>query len=128
MKKKFFTGIFNQVMHFSVSPDVAKFIAAQCCLESDFGLSRIAHDNHNLFGMKLPHSRVTTAIDINHGHAVYNDPLDSIIDYMLWLEHFDFNQKDLTNLDRFKRCLKASPYCPKPDYVERIEKIYEQYK
>lgn len=62
-------------------PDI---VFAQAKLESSHFNSKIFRENHNLFGMKLPHKRKTTATGENRGHSVYSDWKSSVQDYKLW--------------------------------------------
>lgn len=61
----------------------AYLVYAQARLESANFTSVIFKENNNLFGMKFPERRPTTAIGVNRGHAVYKDWRHSVIDYAL---------------------------------------------
>ena len=116
-------GLFN----FPISYEVSNFIACQFALESDFGESRIACENRNFCGMKLPSIRPTSATGMWSGHAVYNSFLHCVEDYFYWLVYSRFTQEELNDLDAFKAHLAKSGYCPASDYVERIDNLYKQY-
>lgn len=62
-------------------PDV---VLAQAKIETGNFTSVIFRENNNLFGMKLPESRSTTAVGESRNHAKYVDWVQSIIDYKLW--------------------------------------------
>lgn len=126
-KKDFILNYAIDCIHFNCSIEVALFIASQFALESNFGRSDIAKENCNICGMKFPKLRVTTALWENRGHAVYTANGYCVVDYFLWLSRFDFNQRDLVDLDRFKSRLQKSNYCPSPRYIESIESIYDTY-
>lgn len=62
-------------------PDV---VLAQAKIETGNFKSLIFTENNNLFGMKLPKRRETTAIGENRKHATYTTWLQSLIDYKMW--------------------------------------------
>jgi uncharacterized FlgJ-related protein len=61
-----------------------EIVFAQAKLESSHFKSKIFRENHNLFGMKLPRKRKTTATGENRGHSVYSNWMSSVQDYKLW--------------------------------------------
>lgn len=62
-------------------PDVA---LAQARLETGNFTSKIFRENKNMFGMKLPRLRKTTAIGEQNSHAKYTSWVQSLVDYKLW--------------------------------------------
>jgi len=62
-------------------PDI---VIAQAKLETGHFTSKVFKENHNLFGMKLPEQRSTTAIGEQNNHASYTSWRQSVIDYKLW--------------------------------------------
>jgi uncharacterized FlgJ-related protein len=64
-----------------VYPDI---VMAQARIETAHFTSKIFKENHNLFGMKLPKQRSTTAIGEQYNHAEYTSWRQSVIDYKLW--------------------------------------------
>jgi len=62
-------------------PDV---VLAQARLETGNFTSKVFKENNNLFGMKLPRVRNTTAIGEQNSHATYASWLQSVADYKLW--------------------------------------------
>jgi uncharacterized FlgJ-related protein len=65
-------------------PDV---VLAQARLETGNFTSKVFRENNNLFGMKLPRVRNTTAIGEQNSHADYASWRQSIIDYKLWQDN-----------------------------------------
>lgn len=61
-----------------------EIVLAQIRLETGNLSSNICKNNKNLFGMKLPKKRETTAIGEQFGHANYANYSDSVKDYALW--------------------------------------------
>lgn len=107
--------------------EVSKFIACQSALESSFGQSHIAKENHNIFGMKLPVKRITNAVKENRGHAYYLTVFNSIVDYVFWLQYNHFTQKDIADLSRFITKLEAAKYCPSASYIQTIVSLLNQF-
>ena len=64
-----------------VYPDI---VMAQAKIETGHFTSKVFKENHNLFGMKLPEQRNTTAIGEQNNHASYTSWRQSVIDYKLW--------------------------------------------
>jgi uncharacterized FlgJ-related protein len=62
-------------------PDI---VMAQAKIETAHFTSKIFRENHNLFGMKLPRQRSTTAIGEQYNHAEYTSWRQSVVDYKLW--------------------------------------------
>jgi uncharacterized FlgJ-related protein len=59
-------------------------MVAQSRIETGWYTSKIFIHNKNLFGMKLPERRSTTAIGSNRGHAQYTSWQQSVADYKIW--------------------------------------------
>jgi len=65
-------------------PEIVK---QQIALETGMLTSAICLENSNLFGMKEPRVRETTALGTQRGHAYYHNYIDSIKDYKLWQDN-----------------------------------------
>jgi flagellum-specific peptidoglycan hydrolase FlgJ len=59
-------------------------MVAQARIETGWYTSKIFIHNNNLFGMKLPERRLTTAIGSDRGHAQYISWQQSVADYKIW--------------------------------------------
>jgi uncharacterized FlgJ-related protein len=59
-------------------------MVAQARIETGWYKSKIFIHNNNLFGMKLPERRLTTAIGSDRGHAQYISWQQSVADYKIW--------------------------------------------
>jgi hypothetical protein len=59
-------------------------VFAQAKLESGNFKSKIFEENNNLFGMKQPSIRTTTATGEQYNHATYNSWRESVLDYALY--------------------------------------------
>lgn len=84
-------------------PDVA---LAQSMLETGHFKSRVFIENNNLFGMRKPEIRKTTAVGEKNNHALYDSWIDSVKDYKLW--------QDARNLSGLS----------KNEYIDKLRKIY----
>lgn len=121
-------AIANCMQEFGATKEVATYVAAQATLESGNFESNIFKENNNFMGMKEPNCRLTTAKGSNRNHAKYDTRTQCMQDYILWLVYNGFTQNTLKDLDKFKVRLVNSGYCPAKDYIQRIERIYEQIK
>jgi uncharacterized FlgJ-related protein len=75
-------NVYKQMLKIGIAyPDVA---LAQAKIETGNFTSKIFIENNNMFGMKLPERRRTTAIGEKHNHAEYTSWIQSLIDYKLW--------------------------------------------
>jgi len=105
-------------------PDIA---LAQAKIESDHFRSPIFKENNNLFGMKLPSSRRTTAIGANRGHAKYKDWVDSVKDYKLWQDTQGFANLDQnTYLQKLSDIYCSPPDCKKGQYGKLVQQVMTQ--
>ncbi len=96
-------------------------VFAQAIEESGHFKSEIFQENNNLFGMKMPWNRATTAIGINRGHAVYTSWRQSVIDYAF------FQMSYMRGLTREEYLLKLSKsYAENKKYVANLKRIIER--
>ena len=81
------------------SERLARYICAQAAHETGDFKSKIFRLNNNLFGMKVPKIRKTTALYESNGHAVYENPESSVQDFIIYWKAqnypMDFNSPDL---------------------------------
>jgi hypothetical protein len=110
------------------SLEMAKLIVAQAGFETGNFTSVIFKENNNLFGMKLPRIRKTTAIGENRGHAVYKSWEDCIKDYWLYSKALGY-LSHYSNVVNFVRALVQKKYFEaKPeDYQRGVETYYKKY-
>jgi len=94
---------------------------AQAVEETGFFTSAIFRENNNLFGMKQPRIRATTALGTNRGHAQYSNWMNSVKDYALWqssmARNINSESEYLLMLDRI--------YAENPEYVNNIQRIID---
>ena len=99
-------------------------VLAQAILETGNFKSEIFKMNHNLFGMKQPILRPTTALGTNLNHAYYNNWKESVYDYALYQAAY------LKNAKTEKQYLQylGSNYAEANHYVKALNKIIKKNK
>jgi len=99
-----------------VYPDI---VMAQAKIETGHFTSKVFKENHNLFGMKLPKQRSTTAIGEQYKHASYTSWRQSVIDYKLWQDRV------LTKVKSKREYLKYlhKHYATNKQYVKLIKQM-----
>lgn len=96
-----------------------KTVISQSILETNWFNSNIFIENNNLFGMKEPRVRKTTAIGTNRGHAIYKHWTCSVIDYKLW---YLFVSKNRT-YNNYYDFLTYIGYAEDGDYINKLKSI-----
>lgn len=66
-------------------------VKAQALLESGHFKSAVFRQNNNVFGIRLPKKRETTAIGSNLGYAIYGDVCSSVEDRLLYEKRYLIN-------------------------------------
>lgn len=103
--------IANYAQRQHVSVDSSQFIAAQAAHETGGFKSELMKNFNNLFGMKYPRLRHTTAIGkTGNGYASYRRDSDSVDDLILWLQYNNVPYNDFTNLNQYVNALKQKNY------------------
>jgi flagellum-specific peptidoglycan hydrolase FlgJ len=118
------TKVYQEIVDLEIKfPDIA---LAQAVLESGNFSSKIAKKNNNLFGMRMPKIRKTTAIGQRYGYAKYNNWKDSIKDYKLWQ---DVILKKYPNMTRsqYKSYINRV-YSTGKNYISKINLIIQKNK
>ena len=108
-------SVYNYLIEIGVKHP--KIVLKQCLYESAHLKSNICKSNNNLFGMKFPRQRKTTATKVKNKHAYYNNWKDSVKDYKIWQNkyykggcYYDF--------------ILTSGYCPHNDnYIKTLKQI-----
>lgn len=101
-------------------------VFAQALLESGDLKSKIARLNRNVFGMKLPSIRTTTAIGQKRGHALFKHWTESVRDYKLY-QDFVFKKKNITSRKAYIRYLNKV-YSEVNDYSKRLTRVLSEHK
>lgn len=92
-------------------------VMAQARIESGGYRSRIFRENHNLFGMKEPSVRITTAQGTQYNHAYYNTWRESVYDYAFYQSRYMSAAK---SEDDYYYILSQS-YAEAPNYIEALK-------
>lgn len=93
-------------------------VKAQIRLETGHFTSLICRENKNLFGMRYPSQRSTTAIGELNGHALYTSYKSSIEDYKIWQDiYYCKGENYYTFLLRIKYATDSS-YINKLKYIK----------
>lgn len=102
-----------------------EYIMAQAVAESGCG-ANTPSNSHNMFGMKVPVNRETTAINVGTGdiYAKYKNWELGVIDRVLWELHV-FGYKKPSRKDYLKR---LSAYAEDENYLPKIERIASEYR
>lgn len=93
-------------------------VLKQAAIESSHFKSKVFVENNNLFGMRLPQNRITTAIGSNLNHANYETWQDSVIDYAIYQSTYLKNK----SRNEYLAYLRAN-YAENISYVELINKM-----
>jgi uncharacterized FlgJ-related protein len=99
-------------------------VLAQAILESGTFTSRIFKTKNNMFGMKVPGKRQTTAIN-KKGYASYVSWVDCVKDYKLYQDYVTKNK--VISKSKYLSII-AKSYSQSPEYVSKIVKIANQNK
>lgn len=93
-------------------------MVAQSRIETGWYSSKIFKEGSNLFGMKLPKRRATTASGEHRNHAKYDSWIKSVEDYKLWQEMV------LQKVNSKKEYLDyiSKHYAENPNYLNLIKK------
>jgi len=93
-------------------------VFAQAIIETGNFTSDIMKQNNNLFGMKLPERRVTLALGVKNGHAVYSNWRESVIDYAFFQITY---MRGLTEEEYFEKLRQS--YASDEYYVNKIRSL-----
>lgn len=93
-------------------------VLKQSKIETGHYKSQVFLENNNLFGMRQPGNRITTAIGSNLNHAVYNTWQESVIDYAIYQSTY------LKNMDRKQYLLYLhNNYAENKNYINLINQL-----
>lgn len=128
INKDYKTYLYSRLIMAGFHPDTAKILIAQAAFETGNFASRIFKENNNLFGMKLPRVRQTTATGEKYGHAKFSSLEDSIQDMRLYFNSvkiptvFNSVSSYVKTLVQ-KKYFEASPEA----YENGVEHYYDVY-
>ena len=118
-------SLYEQIIKFGIKfPDV---VFAQAVLESGNFTSKLFQSANNLFGMKIPTKRESTAIgQTKSGYSKYDDWNFSVYDYFLWQEYMLKKHGDLTKSQYL--ALLGKIYAEDKRYVSSIKRVISEHK
>lgn len=102
-----------------------EIVFAQGVLESGHFKSDLFRNNNNLFGMRRPKSRKTTATGKRKGYAVYSSWIESIQDYKLWQDSLPKKYK--SSKKTYLRYIEST-YCECRHYTSQVNHIIKKYR
>lgn len=118
------TAVYQEIVNLDIKfPDI---VLAQAVLESGHFISKIAKQNNNLFGMRMPKIRETTAIGQRYGYARYYSWKDSVKDYKLWQEALLKKHPNMTR-GQYKSYINRI-YSTGKNYISKINLIIQKNK
>jgi len=116
--------VYEELVRLDVKfPDI---VLAQTILESGNFSSKVAKQNNNLFGMRMPKVRETTAIGQRYGYARYYNWKESVKDYKLWQEALLKKYPNMTR-GQYKSYINRI-YSTGKNYISKINLIIQKNK
>jgi len=117
--------LYEQIIEKNIKfPEV---VFAQAVLESGHFKAPIFTTKNNLFGMKVPKKRETTAINKGKkGYAKYHSWDSSIDDYLLWQEFTLKNKSQLTKSQYLS--LLGKIYAKDKKYISSLKRVISEHK
>jgi hypothetical protein len=102
-----------------------EIVFAQAVLESAHFKSSLFTRASNLFGMKVPTKRESTAIGSTNGYSKYENWHESIYDYKLWQEFLFSKRGELSKTEYFAYLKKW--YAADTKYVTKVQKKMKEF-
>ena len=99
-------------------------VLAQAKIESGNYTSKVFRENNNLFGMKEPNVRTTTALGTKNSHAYYLDWVSSVYDYAM----FQNNRMQGVDSESEYYAKLADGYAADSTYAAVIRKTVDSLK
>ena len=117
--------LYEQIIKFGIKfPDI---VFAQAMIESGELTSKLFKTANNMFGMRFPSVRETTAQGkTNGGYSRYEDWNFGVYDYFLWQDHMLRNRTEITKSQYLS--LLGRVYAKDPNYVSKVKKKVSQYQ
>ena len=117
--------LYEQIIKFGIKfPDI---VFAQAMIESGELTSKLFKTANNMFGMRFPSVRETTAQGTTSGgYSRYEDWNFGVYDYFLWQDHMLRNRTEITKSQYLS--LLGRVYAEDPNYVSKVKKKVSQYQ
>jgi flagellum-specific peptidoglycan hydrolase FlgJ len=118
------TRVYQEILNLDIKfPDI---VLAQAVLESGNFESKVTKHNNNLFGMRMPKVRQTTAVGQRYGYARYYNWKESVKDYKLWQEALLKKYPNMTR-GQYKSYINRI-YSTGKNYISKINLIIQKNK
>lgn len=106
----------------------AQLAIAQSAHETGGWTSAIYKENNNLFGMKQPTERETTATGTARGHATFRSIQDSADDFILYLNARKAFTQKFSSPDQYVAWLKSKKYFEdsEKNYLTAVKKWFDK--
>ena len=102
-------------------------VFAHAVIESRHFKSPLFINKNNLFGMKVPKKRETTAVNKgNKGYAKYHSWDSSVDDYLLWQKFTLKNKNELTKTQYLS--LLGKIYAKDKNYITSLKRVMNKHK
>ena len=99
-------------------------VLAQARLETGNFSSVLCREHNNLFGMKMPSVRQTSAVSsTDNGYAIYESWYDCVIDMALFQEWYRTRGRDMKDYTGF---LRSIGYAEDPAYIHKLRILMDQ--
>lgn len=117
--------LYEQIIEKNIKhPEV---VFAQAVLESGHFKAPLFINKNNLFGMKVPKKRETTAINKGKkGYAKYHSWDSSVDDYLLWQQFTLKNKSELTKTQYLS--LLGKIYAKDKKYISSLKRVMSEHK
>lgn len=121
---------FAEVLGDTATIEEIMVFVAIACLESDYGRSRLAREQHNYFGMKSPKKRPTTNLDFSKVFATYASRRSCVIDFVCWLamQRNMFRYSWQNSLEIIDYLVDDCGYCPDDGYKEKLIAVHRKIR
>jgi flagellum-specific peptidoglycan hydrolase FlgJ len=120
-----YVNLYNTILSLGILyPDI---VFAQAVLESGSFKSNLTILNNNIFGMRYPSIRETTAIGKGKsGYAKYETWVHSVEDYLHWQEFLFSKRGELSKTEYFAYLKRW--YAKDKNYVIKVKEKIKEYK
>lgn len=119
-----YSNLYKTILDMDIMfPDI---VFAQAVIESGNFTSKLTKVNNNIFGMRLPKRRETTAVgESKSGYAIYCSWIDSVKDYLHWQNYF-MKGKEMSREEYLS--LLDRVYAEDERYVSVIRKKIKEHR
>lgn len=120
-----YSSLFSQITEMGIK--FPRVVFTQALLETGHFKSELCVKHNNLFGMKKPSKRETTALGaVRHGYARYESWTKSVEDYLLW-QNYVLKNKSIETESQYLNFI-GHRYAQDPNYKRKLLKYIETYK